>query len=315
MTAAPEILVVGALHYDVVVRAPRLPGLDETLAGSGVDYVFGGKGGNQAMAAARHGAAVAMAGCVGDDAPGRFLLDHLDAAEIDRQRVRVLAGAASGMSAAIVTAAGDYGAVIVSGANALTKAEAIAWPSSARMLLIQNEIPAAENQAIAERARAAGAAVLLNAAPARPLSTALLEAVDILIVNRLEAATLASRQITTRQDAVAIAADLAANRRAAIITLGADGLVVAEGGAAPCHHPGHAVEVVSTHGAGDAFVGALAARLVMGGELDAAADYAQMAAALHVAHPLDQRATIGPGEVWPRFDRSRRLAGSDDHSR
>ena len=114
---APSVLVAGSLHYDVVVSADRLPELDETLPGRAVDYLCGGKGANQAMAAAQHGAATAMAGCVGDDAAGQTLLESLESAGVDVAAVRRVAETDSGMSVAILTASGDYGAVIVSAAN------------------------------------------------------------------------------------------------------------------------------------------------------------------------------------------------------
>ena len=108
-----QVLVAGALHYDVIVDAPRMPALDETLPGTAVTYAFGGKGGNQAVAAARHGARTAFVGKVGDDGAGRFLTAVLDAAGIDRAQVATDPDHASGMSVAIVTETGDYGAVIL----------------------------------------------------------------------------------------------------------------------------------------------------------------------------------------------------------
>ncbi|MDH3264281.1 MAG: PfkB family carbohydrate kinase, partial [Paracoccaceae bacterium] len=111
-----SVWVVGSLHLDVIVEAPRLPRLDETLVGQGVSYRLGGKGGNQAVAAARMGAEVAMAGAVGSDAFAETLLAELDRAGVDRAGVARLPGA-SGMSVAILDATGGYGAVIVSAAN------------------------------------------------------------------------------------------------------------------------------------------------------------------------------------------------------
>lgn len=290
-----DVFVVGALHLDVIVRAPRLPQPDETLPGSAVDYAFGGKGGNQARAAARHGARTAMAGRVGDDRFADTLLDHLAEAGVAATQVRRGPGA-SGMSVAIVEDSGDYGAVIVSGVNAQIDPTHVAVPPGTRFLLLQNEIPEAVNAAVAGAARTAGAQVILNAAPAREVSPELLQYVDLLIVNRGEAATLTGRRITTRAEAETAARALAGDGRAAIVTLGAEGLVHCDGTSAT-HHPAHPAKVISTHGAGDCFVGALAAQLAAGRPMDEALAYAQAAAALHVSTPPEDRAAITPEAV------------------
>ena len=260
---APTVLVAGSLHYDVVVDAERLPDLDETLPGRSVAYLCGGKGGNQAVAAAQHGAPTAMAGRVGGGAFGTALLENLDRAGVDRSAVAVAADADSGMSVAIVTEAGEYGAVIVSAANLALDPENIDVPDSVRIVLLQNEVPEAANAALAEKARSAGAKVVLNAAPARPFQTALLTRVDLLIVNRVEATMICGRPVESTGDALQAAGSLATEARDAIVTLGGNGAVLAPAGGTPRHFPAHAVDVVSAHGAGDAFAGALAARLAL----------------------------------------------------
>ena len=189
------ILVVGSLHLDVVIRAPHLPIIDETVTGSSVDYVFGGKGGNQALAASRVGADVAFAGRVGSDRFGEMIRETLDSSHLDLSQLQMDAGA-SGMSAAIVDDNGDYGAVIVSAANLNIDAAQITVPTGCKLVLLQNEIPEAVNTAVARMAREQGAQVWLNAAPARPLPQALADCLDLLIVNRVEAeayATLSTR--------------------------------------------------------------------------------------------------------------------------
>ncbi|MCV3272862.1 PfkB family carbohydrate kinase, partial [Roseobacter sinensis] len=161
-----SLLVVGALHLDVVLRAPHVPALDETVAGSAVDYVFGGKAGNQAVAAARLGAEVAFAGRVGADAFGHKLRHTLAHAGVDITQLQDDPGP-SGMSAAIVDAQGDYAAVIVSAANLNIDAGAIRIPDGTELVLLQNEIPEAVNLTVVRSAGAAGARVWLNAGPAR----------------------------------------------------------------------------------------------------------------------------------------------------
>lgn len=278
------ILVCGSLHLDVVVTAPRLPRLDETLAGQGVSYPFGGKGGNQALAAARMGASVAMAGRVGNDAFAATLLAALDAGGVARRLVQQGEGP-SGMSVAIVDASGGYGAVIVSAANLMIDPALIEVPPGTTHVLLQNEIPEAVNLTVARKARAAGARVILNAAPARSMPAELLSLTDLLIVNRVEAGDLAAG--TPADSAKALAAR---GPGAVIVTLGADGLLLWDGTLTTL--PAHRVKVVSTHGAGDAFVGALAAEWARGGDLRQAAAFGQAAAALHVSTPPEARGAI-----------------------
>lgn len=283
------ILVCGALHLDVVVTAPRLPRLDETLAGQGVSYPFGGKGGNQALAAARMGAQVAMAGRVGDDAFAATLLAALDAGGVDRTLVQQGPGP-SGMSVAIVDASGGYGAVIVSAANLLLEADRIEVPPGSTHVLLQNEIPEAVNLSVAAKARAAGAKVILNAAPARAMPDELLALTDLLIVNRVEAGDLVAGPPEAAAQALA-----ARGPGAVIVTLGAEGLVLWDGDLTLL--PAHRVKVVSTHGAGDAFVGALAAEWARGRDLRRAAGFGQAAAALQVSTPPEARGAITVGAV------------------
>ena len=171
-SSKPVVVVVGSLHYDIMVDAPDRPRKGETVTGYAWRPKFGGKGGNQAVAAAKAGAEVRMAGAVGADEFGRFLLDGLSAGGVDASRVARLPEAGSGMSVAIADASGDYGAVIVSGTNLLVDPAALAEPrlwQGASALILQNEMPEATNLAAARAARAVGATVCLNAAPYRPL--------------------------------------------------------------------------------------------------------------------------------------------------
>lgn len=284
------ILVCGALHLDVVVTAPHIPRLDETVAGQAVRYAFGGKGGNQALAAARLGARVAMAGRIGTDTFGVTLLSTLTEAQVDTGPVQRDPGP-SGMSVAIEDAAGGYGAVIVSGANQNLDPDRIGVPAGTTHLLLQNEVPEDVNLAVAQKARAAGVRVILNAAPARTMSRALLALTDILVVNRVEAEDLAG---PVGHDAAAHALSLR-GPGVVIVTLGAGGLALWNGGLV--HLAAHEVEVVSTHGAGDAFCGALAAELARGADLMPAVAYGQAAAALHVSLPPDDRVFLDDAAV------------------
>ena len=275
------LLVFGALHYDVVVDAPALPRRDETLVGTAVDYRFGGKGGNQAVAAAGMGADVAMVGRVGADDAGRKLLAALDAAGVERSGVQE-GGGATGMSVAITLPDGDYGAVIVSGANATNDGllnDGVA-PSVA---LIQNEVPGSANVAFA-RALPKCCKLIWNAAPARELSSDVAQRTDLLVVNRVEAADLTGEE-DPEQSARILEAEV---RGCAFVTLGAEGLVIATEGVSTWHKA-YTVAAISTHGAGDMFVGALAARLSKGETVEAAFHFAQVAAALFVASEVQAR--------------------------
>ncbi len=294
---ACDVFVVGALHLDVIVNAPHLPTTDETVSGSGVAYAFGGKGGNQALAADRNGARTGFAGRIGSDGFGKKLMSTLAASTVDTSQVRKDPGP-SGMSVAIVDTRGAYGAVIVSAANANIDPDDITVPDGAALVLLQNEIPEPANLRIAEKAHAKGARIILNAAPARPADPRLLDLVDVLVVNRGEAESLSGRSCPTPQLAGQAAAAIADGRFAVLVTLGADGAVLqAPGQAGARHFPAHPVDVVSTHGAGDMFVGALAARLATGTATAEAIGYAQAAAALHVASPVAERAAISPDTV------------------
>lgn len=269
-----SLLVAGSLHLDVVLNAPHLPALDETVTGTTVEYVFGGKGGNQAMAAARLGADVAFIGRAGSDQFGDTIRDTLGAGGVNIAQLQRDVGP-SGMSAAIVNKNGDYGAVIVSAANLNIDTAHIAVPDDVSMVLLQNEIPEVVNLDVARKAKASGAQVWLNAAPARRLSDELVGMIDLLIVNRVEA------QFYQNEIAVTV-----------LTTLGEAG-VTFQGD----NWPGFPVDVVSTHGAGDMFVGALAAETLRGADMPNAIAFAQAAAALHVSSATDKRADLTPNAV------------------
>ena len=286
-----EILVAGSLHFDILVASPRLPQLGETLPGTGWMTKCGGKGGNQAVEAARHGATTAMVACTGHDEFGTRLHDHLAAAGVNTCFVR-RGGSASGMSVALSDACGDYAAVIVTGSNALLDAADIAAAAQelapGGLLVLQNEVPEAANLAAARAARSRGARVLINAAPAREMPADLLELIDILVVNALEAQMLGGGIVEDLPSAARAAESLARLVPAVIVTAGGHGLALHASGATTTIGA-HAVGLISTHGAGDAFVGALAARIAQGAPLEQAALYANAAAAVLVATPEAER--------------------------
>jgi ribokinase len=295
------ILVAGSLHYDIVVDAPRLPALDETLFGRSVRYISGGKGRNQAAAAALNGAKTFMAGRVGNDAGGEILKKDLADQGVDISLLQTGKGEASGMSVALVMPGGEYGAVVVSGANLQFDPEKVDIPENTGLLVLQNEIAEQTNIAIARKARQAGAKVILNAAPARELPGDLAQLIDIIIVNRGEAEAMAGRPVGDVKEAMDAAAMLCQRFGNAVITLGNQGAVHMRAGVRAEHQPAFRAQVVSAHGAGDFFVGALANQLASGSEFEAAIHYAQAAAAVYVATEIDKRNGIRPVHIRARL--------------
>ncbi|PWW00014.1 ribokinase [Hoeflea marina] len=299
-----SVFVCGSLHLDIIIDAPHLPRLDETVTGEAVRYAFGGKGGNQAVAAARMGAMVQMAGRVGSDEFGTTLLAGLAEAGVDASAVSRDPGA-SGMSVAISAPDGGYGAVIVSAANLRIDPAVLSLPPHTTVVLLQNEIPEAVNLAVARKARASGSSVVLNAAPARGIGAELMDCVDVLVVNRVEAADMLDLP-EPDLDAESAARALAASGPASVIvTLGGQGLVVSDSEGTH-RFAAHAVGVISTHGAGDAFLGAFAAERDRGASLSAAAAFGQAAAALHVSTPVAERGRISQACVDALLDHGSR---------
>jgi ribokinase len=274
-----SLIVAGSLNLDLVGRAPRIPAPGETVLGSALQRFHGGKGGNQAVAAARAGASVRFAGTVGNDASGAELCAGLQAEGIDTSEVRRTAEP-TGTALITVADSGENAITVLPGANLLVSGPPAIWPDDVRWLLLQLEIPLATCVAWAQAARAAGARVMLNAAPAAQVLDDLLAAVDLLLVNEGEARSLARatpdlplrelmQRLTARGPSVVV------------ITLGARGCVAMR--AEERHwieQPTLAVEVVDTTGAGDTFAGALAAALDDGASLERALAFASTAGAL-----------------------------------
>jgi ribokinase len=290
------VAVLGSLHLDIMVQASDRPKKGETLPGKAWTYKAGGKGGNQAVAASQFGAKAFMIGRVGNDDFGVRLLSHLQNANVDAKHVRIDPDASSGMSVAIIDAEGDYGAVIVSGANLrLAKEdvrEAVNVIQQASVLVLQNEIPDAANLFAAEVANHHGVRVILNAAPTRPLDPQLATNVNILVVNAVEAEMMCGIAVASLAAAGEAAAQLSRQVKNVIVTAGGMGLAFVERGQLPQVQGAHAVSLVDTHGAGDAFIGALVSRLVNGSSLLEATRFANAAASLFVSASADQKKLI-----------------------
>jgi len=279
-----HVTVVGSLNMDLVVRAPRIPQPGETIIGGVFHSVPGGKGANQAVAAARLGAHVSLVGRVGGDAFGSSLLDNLAAAGVDHTFVIRDVEAATGIALITVDDAGQNSIVVVAGANMrLSPADveaAEAAIGAADVLLLQLESPLESVTRAAEVARARGVTVILNPAPARPVPAALLALVDVLVPNESETALLAGRPVGERAEAEAVAEALRnMGVGAVILTLGERGALLAQGGEATLF-PAFDVTPVDTTAAGDAFVGSLAVALAEGKPLPEAVRWGNAAGAL-----------------------------------
>ncbi|MEO1091703.1 MAG: PfkB family carbohydrate kinase [Pseudomonadota bacterium] len=302
---AANVVVVGSLHYDILVHTSDRPRKGETVQGHAWEPKCGGKGGNQAVEAARHGGAVAFVGAVGNDGFGATLRANLQAGGVAVDTVRTIADTGSGMSVALIDDDGDYGAVIVPGSNWRIGAADVATATvldTARVLLLQNEVREQVNLLAASKAKAGGATVVWNAAPARPADPALLAVVDIVVVNEIEAEMMGGGEVRDLTSAARAATALADGERQVIVTAGGFGCALATADGTLLELPAHQVEVASTHGAGDAFAGALAARLATGAELARAVTYANVAAAILVRTPEAQRSRLTAADTLRLLD-------------
>jgi ribokinase len=281
-----RVFVAGSINMDVVATAERHPRLGETVAGHEVLYFPGGKGANQAVAAAKLGAVTTLIGRVGRDAFGRDLRTFLATQGIDLAFVQDTPEAHTG-TAIITVANADNTIVVIPGANAFVSAADVTMPLLARgdVAVSQFEIPLPAISAFFKRARAAGATTILNPAPALPFDRELLDLVDILILNESELGLLAKSELRDSDDHTRFieAARLlqAGIDKIICVTLGKRGAVALVGGR-PLSIPGRAVEALDTTGAGDCFVGAIAAQLANGQPIRDAFDYANIAASICV---------------------------------
>ena len=281
-----KVVVIGSLNMDLVTRAPRLPRGGETLIGESFATVSGGKGANQAVAAARLGADVSMIGCVGSDAYGAQLRGALLAEQIDCQAVSTVDDS-SGVALIVVDDNSQNAIVIVAGANGALTPQVIdrfdAVLQTADVIICQLEVPDATVGHALKRGRELGKIVILNPAPAsRPLPADWFAAIDYLIPNESEASVLTGLPVDSLESAETAATRLIAmGAGKVIITLGAEGSLFADGTRLE-HFPAPKVNAVDTTAAGDTFVGGFAAALAAGSSEAEAIRFGQVAAALSV---------------------------------
>lgn len=281
-----RIVVLGSVNTDLVLRCSQFPRPGQTVSGRDFASLPGGKGANQAVAAARLGAAVSFIGCVGQDAFGQHARRILADEGIDVQHLHSVAGLSTGVAMILVDDTGQNCITLAAGANAavgIAQVEAAkAAIQGAALLVCQLECPLPAVQHGMALARAAGVPVLLNPAPMQALPPGLLAQVDVLVPNETEAAALLGLPADAPFDAAAVAAQLrAAGPGTVIVTLGAEGVQVAAAGINR-HLMAPKVQAVDTTGAGDTFIGAYAAAWCSGASLADAIDFAQRAAAISV---------------------------------
>ncbi len=303
----PQVTVLGSLNMDISVTVPRLPEPGATVLGSPARFTPGGKGANQAVAAARLGAGVRMAGCVGDDDFGRRLLAVLREENIAADDVRTVPGVPTGLAMISVDPAGENLITVAPGANHEVGGGEVAAAagSPGDVLVICAEIPVPVIRAALARARGvsgSGARCVLNLAPAPAEAAAIVaDGVDWLVVNETEAAAVLGRKVEGLTDAGQAAAGLlAAGARHAVVTAGAHGAALAPGTGPegdPLTIEAFRVEAVDTVGAGDTFVGALAVALAAGIPPGEAVRAAAAAGATAATRPGAQAGMPRPADI------------------
>jgi ribokinase len=276
-----DILVIGSLNADLVVRAPHFPQPGETISGEDLHIIPGGKGANQAVAAARQGASVAMLGRVGQDSFGPFLLDSLKSDSVDIFHVH-LDKSATGTAIIVVDANGQNSIVLSAGANGQVTPVDVDSASVLRpsLILLQLEIPIPTVLHAAQSASQNGSRVILNPAPAQPLPVELISLADFIIPNETELGLLTGieiKDICSAEQAAQVL--LGRGAKNVIVTLGSKGaLVVSDKQVIQVDT--YKVDVVDTTAAGDAFIGGFASALLRGFEIEKAVKYANACGAL-----------------------------------
>ncbi len=270
----PDILVVGSLNADLVVRAPRFPQPGETISGEDLQVIPGGKGANQAVAAARLGANVSMLGRVGKDNFGDFLLNNLKSNNVDSQHVQ-RDDASTGTATIIVDSNGQNSIVLSAGANGKVSSADVESASFLhhKLLLLQLEIPAPTVLAAAQRAKENNVRVILNPAPAKEIPDELIALADFIIPNETELSLLTGMDVNDLPSAERAARVLLQRgAKHVIVTLGSKGALIVDNAQAT-HVDTFKVNVVDTTAAGDAFIGGFATKLLGSDDLLLAVQY------------------------------------------
>ncbi len=280
-----KIVVIGSLNMDLVVNTPRIPALGETVLGSGFFTAPGGKGANQAVAAARLGGSVSIVGCVGDDIFGKELKQNLLVNDVDIINVKVIENTPTGV-AMITVKDGDNFIIVDPGANFCLTTDIIDeledLIKDSFLVVIQLEIPFETVERAVESAHKHGVKVLLNPAPARTLPDDLLEKIDIITPNEKECELITGLPVRNIDDAKAAVSFLMQKGiPQVVITMGSAGAVY-NNGSKIMHKSAVKVKAVDTTAAGDSFSGAISVALTEGKSIDEAIDFANLVGALTV---------------------------------
>lgn len=261
-----DVVVIGSLNYDILVQQDRLPEIGETFTGNELLLMPGGKGANQAVQCAKLGLNVAMVGCVGEDMYGADLIKSLRENGVGVESI-ITRGNTTGIGIVQILETGDYCSTIIKGANYLLTETDISDSlfAGSPLVIFQSEIPACIVEYAVNKAREHGCRVLINNAPARELSAAVLAQTDCLVINETEAALMNGTPVTSIEEAQRCGAEMVGKVNGqVIITLGEKGAVLAEDGSVQ-HYPAvFCPDVVDTTGAGDSFIGGIAYCAVKG---------------------------------------------------
>lgn len=299
-----RVLIAGSINMDVVATADRHPLAGETVPGKALHFFPGGKGANQAVAAAKLGAKTFMVGKLGNDSFANDLENFLQSQNVNMSHVYHTPDAATGTALIVVADTGENTIVVVPGANGLLGRPEIENVSfeTGDILISQFEIPFDTIENFFVKGRGAGAKTILNPAPAKPGAERLLRLADILVINETELAFFLGLKHLDNASVASAACDLRINPiQTIIVTLGASGVFVLDG-EEQYHILGHKVDAIDTTGAGDCFVGALASQLAQNVPLKKALTYANMAASICV-----QR--LGAGTSMPTSDEVNQVLG------
>lgn len=308
-----RVVVVGSVNMDLVVRCHTMPLPGQTVSGEDFATFPGGKGANQAVAAARLGADCAMVGCVGDDAFGRQLRENLQREQVNVDALHVIDDTPSGVAVIAVDAAGENAITVVPGANGqlrpghIDQAESII--AAASVMLVQLETPSATVTGAIELARRHGVRCVLDPAPAPPggLDPALYQ-VDLISPNQTELAALAERPVSSIDQATDAARSLLKRGAGVVVVkLGKDGALIVRPDQPPVHLPAFPAEVMDTTAAGDAFTAALGVGLAEGRNLIESVRMGCAAGAVAVSHP-------GAQQAMPTRDQVERILGFTEES-
>ncbi len=307
MIHSPRIIVVGSINMDLVATVDSFPQPGETIVADGLVSNPGGKGANQAVAAARLGAQVSLVGCLGNDPFGRELRDSLDLSGVDSSLLQVTDDAPSGTAWIQVDAAGENMITVVPGANSLLRPDHLTGVrhelTHADALLLQLEIPLDTVEAAIELARSAGVPVILDPAPVPRTFPGSLYQVEVLTPNATEAASLLQTAIDAPERAARALHEQGAQQ--VVLKRGKSGATILDRDGQIEHVAAHRVDAVDTTAAGDAFTAALAVQLARGDELSAATRFAVAAGAVAVTRLGAQQAMPTSEEVIAQIEHSK----------